>query len=102
MHGAIKIFYPLAKVLTYLGGRTSKHKSFSAQVQAVVKNSREQALQRHHRCIEREHLLMSMLEQRPGRIHEILNALGGDIAHLQQKTAEALAAYPRLKPNIYF
>jgi ATP-dependent Clp protease ATP-binding subunit ClpA len=42
---------------------------------------------------------MSMLEQPPGRIHEILNSLSCDITHLQQKTAEALAVYPKTKPN---
>jgi ATP-dependent Clp protease ATP-binding subunit ClpA len=104
MHGvfAIKVpkfLYPLTKLWVGFGGRTSKHKSFSAEVQAAVKNSREQALQRHHRCIEREHLLMSVLEPPRGRIHEILNSLGCDITRLQQKTAEALAAYPKTKPN---
>ncbi len=102
MYGAIKvarIFYPLVKVLNYFGARTSKHKSFSAQVRAAIENSHKHALQRSHSCIEREHLLLSVLEQPPGRIHEALKLLGCDITRLLHEIAEALTSYPKTRPN---
>jgi ATP-dependent Clp protease ATP-binding subunit ClpC len=104
MYGAIKIkapkiFYPLIKILSYLGAGSSKRKRFSLQVQAAVENSREQALQRDHNCIECEHLLLSMIKQSPGKIHEVLKSLGCDIMRLQHEIAEVVATYPKKKPN---
>jgi len=105
MHGAIaikvpRIFYPLTKVLDYFGARSSKRKSFSAQVRAAIENSHAQALQRNDHCIEREHLLLSLLMQPPGKIHEVLNSLGCDMTRLQHQIAEAMTTYPKSKPNV--
>jgi len=104
MHGAIaikvpKIFYPLTKVLTYFGARSSKRKSFSVQVRAAIENSHAQALQRNHHCIEREHLLLSLLLQTPGKIHEVLSSLRCDMPRLQHEIAEAMTTYPKSKPR---
>jgi ATP-dependent Clp protease ATP-binding subunit ClpA len=96
---APKIFYPLISALSHFGARSSKRKKFSSQVQAAIINSREQAFQRDHNCIECEHLLLSIIKQPPGKIHEVLKSLGCDITSLQHDVEEAITNYPARKSN---
>ncbi len=96
---APKIVYPLIKAFSRFGGRFSKSRRFSLQVQSTIMSSREEASQRGNNYIEIEHLFLSILKRSGNRAIEILEALNCNLENLKQELQDAIMSYPQSKPS---